>query len=736
MYRWAKGILGTGLSRSSKGMLPSPAARPADCPCEFEVYHGWDGPQVVSRFYYPYGSDVDQLKVVRQLKHYPYDHEDGQLVHDETGPFTSTAVTNTVILASVDAAAGPIFSTLETSASNDDSVLTEITTGEVFQAGTLWIEIVVGAVTYIILDNSTGGFEIALDGSWSGAAVAYVAAETVEHNDLLYTCTVNHVSAAITEPGVGANWMTVWALGGTVLTGSSVNYCTHQITLNLAAPHAPDAASAITMVTYNYMDQEEVSTLARGTISGGVCTANVGDVDYTAWSGYVNGNAITIAAGTYVTGGPANDTYYLVVDEDGVLSIPTTIPDDQELLCEFDIAAAVVTEVRNRQTTLITDPDSGYPFEFFYYSVFIYSSSASSWLKCSGTDYTIEYDTQFLQAWLYNHTPRQWRTDDRKTDRIILYKATIDDGQQINIHEGGEMRGQLYRWLKWFGLEFERDRAYIRALALLYIDANQAPPPVLQLMAAAMGYRLPQGWDLMKQRLYVKQITAVWRKKGTEEAVLMAAYRSTGIMPAVGYIYDRLLYSNMYTRHSLNTTAVGGIETPADPHHYMYGPDREDHYHERGLNLFFTDPASSLTTAYNRVLKRFVSGNTSGIMKTVGAHPLVDTLDPIVGTDFILPNSVTITWTSAAVSRAMKDDGWGGFAGDGNPAESSIDYKTKEIVLDTRALLPDQGTAITIAFTSTASGIFRRLVREVADSVVGTGHVAYYVNDYLMKVSD
>lgn len=48
-----------------------------------------------------------------------------------------------------------------------------------------------------------------VDGGWA-TSTAYERNEALTHNDVVYRCTTNHTSAAATEPGVGANWQTVW----------------------------------------------------------------------------------------------------------------------------------------------------------------------------------------------------------------------------------------------------------------------------------------------------------------------------------------------------------------------------------------------------------------------------------------------------------------------------------------------------------------------------------------------
>jgi len=65
----------------------------------------------------------------------------------------------------------------------------------------------------------------------------------------------------------------------------------------------------------------------------------------------------------------------------------------------------------------------------------------------------------------------------------------------------------------------------------------------------------------------------------------------------------------------------------------------------------------------------------------------------------ITPGTVTIHWTDAG-AKSQTDDGVGGFAGDGNPGGSTIDYATGAITLDTTGDVPDNATSITIDYTA------------------------------------
>jgi hypothetical protein len=61
---------------------------------------------------------------------------------------------------------------------------------------------------------------------------------------------------------------------------------------------------------------------------------------------------------------------------------------------------------------------------------------------------------------------------------------------------------------------------------------------------------------------------------------------------------------------------------------------------------------------------------------------------------------VTLKWTSGTVQKTQTDNGSGGFAGDGNPAGSSINYATGALTLDATGDIPDNATTILITYES------------------------------------
>jgi len=694
MFRWAKGIYGSGLPRATKGMLPL-GSDPQKCPCDFDAFTAWEGHQIVGSFYPPISTGVMDVKIVRQLARYPYDVEDGELLFEDSSPFATTTHTSEVISEDVNTTE-PIFNSALPE--GNANALEELDYAGSLQPGTLTVDWVSGGAPQTTSDDGAG--------AWT------------------------------TVPG-------------------TVDYCTPSLVLDLITL-PPDPLTDI-LLTYDVMDQVTISTRLSGTVEGGIATAVGGlFVGLTQWTGFVQNNELTVVTTAYSVGGAAN-IYYLSVDSDGVINHNTTIQIGETLLCRvetdgfnvidgpFDMRLLLNMDTTSDGDLKTTRRDTT---DFWYYGFFVYTPITLAWHHCTTRDYALIYDSTVLFEWLWNHLPRDWRTDDSTTPQRVLTELTHTDGQVLNINEeGGKLRGQLYRFLKWFGIELERGRAYTRAIATLYLNVDRAPPPVLQLLAELVGITIPKSWDLMRQRAHVKGATYLWQRKGTEEAITIAAYRATGILPdGLMEMHERLLYSNMlagtvYTidRTSLDTTLAGGSETLTDPHSYAYGPERTAHYHERGLNIFFTDPASVLTDAYTHtLLKRVLAPATQPIYRSQEAETPQNGIHAPIIEDYFIPGSVTLYWRSGAapgVLMSMTDDGQGGFlaAGDGNPAGSSVNYLTKELVLDTRGNTPTLNTEMSMAYTSSSGGAFQRLRREVENSSAGTAHIAYYVDSQLLR---
>jgi len=705
VFVWRAGMGGSGLPSSTRGMVPL-AHGARECPCDFEAFTAIEGPQIVSDLDFPGSTNVSApngvnvLKVLRQLEHYPYDLEDGRLVYEAENspgtPFPTTAVAGEIIHEDCDGVTGIYGTALVAPADLDE--LDEEGPVQPLSVTVRWV---------------SGGF-----------------------------------AQTLTDDGLGV----LFGFAGS----GTINYCTKIITLDLATPPIePDALTDIT-IDYTAMDDVQISTRTTGTISGGRCTDDgVTSIDYEAWDGWVAGTRYQVVAGSVAFVALGADTYWVVVNSTGSVVAVTSITVGDELLCKVIWSGAAFTlgPLDIRMELTVVNDTTGEPLDFYYYVVFIWDNVTLNWHRCSPTDYALAYYSQDMIRWLWLHLPGRYHADDAGTLQQILTEQTLDDGQVINMNEDSAvLHGQLYRFLKWFGLQGAKSRAYIKSMAVLYTDIDKCPEEWLHVMAGVLDFTLPRAWDVMRKRYFIKQCTGLYKLKGTEGAIVEAAYRASGLVPQVTYMHERLLYSynQAWTfpgevRGSWDTsTVLATMETASDTGFYGYGPDRGSHYHERGVNLYFTGAVGPLAQAYSRTLIVGVQAN-SGPIYRVDDPAVADRLisPKSQDLDYILPGSLTISWTdSGAVARSMSDDGLGGFlaGGDGDPANSSVNYKSLDILLKTVALginhLPGANTDITCTFTSTSRGVFHRMEEEIRKSAGATLHFAYYVNDLLVAESD
>jgi hypothetical protein len=111
-------------------------------------------------------------------------------------------------------------------------------------------------------------------GAWSVSSVSYAVLDLAEHNGSTYICYSAHVSAATTEPGVGATWATKWHL--CALAGSAV----------------PDDAITTAKIANGAVTAEKLA-LGTHTVAGSVVAWHAGNSALSYWS-LIGYNGITV----------------------------------------------------------------------------------------------------------------------------------------------------------------------------------------------------------------------------------------------------------------------------------------------------------------------------------------------------------------------------------------------------------------------------------------------------------
>jgi len=124
------------------------------------------------------------------------------------------------------------------------------------------------------------------EGDWSGSTVTYPAGTVVIHDGVAYLSTADHVSDPSTEPGVGADWETVWAplLAVPVTASLTVNV------FSSAGPVPENTLLTVTPVPYD-------ATITEAWILADQATDAVVDIWKTDFGGYPPNSGDSICGG-------------------------------------------------------------------------------------------------------------------------------------------------------------------------------------------------------------------------------------------------------------------------------------------------------------------------------------------------------------------------------------------------------------------------------------------------------
>lgn len=131
--------------------------------------------------------------------------------------------------------------------------------------------------SWSVVDNLTGPAGAAMD--WTGPWVTettYTTGQGTANGGSSYICTADHTSAALTEPGVGANWQTVWdlmAAQGSAGAGSGDM---------IASTYDPQAIGSDAFARGNHTGTQTLATISD---AGTAAASNTGDFATAAQGG-------------------------------------------------------------------------------------------------------------------------------------------------------------------------------------------------------------------------------------------------------------------------------------------------------------------------------------------------------------------------------------------------------------------------------------------------------------------
>jgi len=113
-------------------------------------------------------------------------------------------------------------------------------------------------------------------------------------------------------------------------------------------------------------------------------------------------------------------------------------------------------------------------------------------------------------------------------------------GEIFNLHETGELKYQLRRVLKLFGLELDETIGLIDNFSNM-IDVDKSDSDLLPYIANLLGWEINKDIPITAQRREIKNAVATYKRKGTKEGIKTAVAAIIGVDPVIEEMRYRVL---------------------------------------------------------------------------------------------------------------------------------------------------------------------------------------------------
>lgn len=242
----------------------------------------------------------------------------------------------------------------------------------------------------------------------------------------------------------------------------------------------------------------------------------------------------------------------------------------------------------------------------------------------SSNAYAIASKAQFFPTKIYNQLiPKIYVTEDTKTLQKVLIDTTTTDedistripgilpddipvtivsGERFNFDEDQyEEHGQLRRYLKIIGLEFDQMKALIDVVPDFF-DVDKAPPEFLVLMGKLIGLDVNQELSISQQRNEIKNWVSLLKEKGTIPGIIDLIKTITGVNEVtVVEGWTRVFFFN--DENSLFGTAV----MPLEDVHYFLGVSDDTMWSLNTIIIYITlDEGVGLSEVVQEKLERLL----------------------------------------------------------------------------------------------------------------------------------
>ena len=126
--------------------------------------------------------------------------------------------------------------------------------------------------------------------------------------------------------------------------------------------------------------------------------------------------------------------------------------------------------------------------------------------------------------------------DPTRPDRQALVAEEVtrlEAQERINLNDANETKGPLYRFLKIFTLELDRNSRYLKALTDFNSDILNAPKEMLAHIAYELGWEVDLDRPLMDVRMELLRLAGMYKSKGTARLFEALSVQQTNVTPRV-----------------------------------------------------------------------------------------------------------------------------------------------------------------------------------------------------------
>jgi len=225
----------------------------------------------------------------------------------------------------------------------------------------------------------------------------------------------------------------------------------------------------------------------------------------------------------------------------------------------------------------------------YYYTIF--AKVTAVWYH----DYTTQkrefpLDSREFHLRLWNALPQIYRSKDTETLQKALLAQTVDNEEWNYWEDQIEKYGQLYRFLKVFGVPFGIARELVKYFEVFY-DIYNVRDDLLPYLANLIGFELFGGMSLQRQRFLIANAVELYRIRGTMDGA--EQFAESNFLAEIQFVEFRnnILESNNVDLISVSDDPIvlNNWNSPYNTIDYVVDGSPGAQWSYRTIGLFFDD---------------------------------------------------------------------------------------------------------------------------------------------------